>query len=765
MKFITKLRAIYIFGWILLTFSYVQAQTYEIDDVSNVNTCSGTFYDSGGSTGNYQNNESHTATFTSDNGGTLIFNFTSWDVENQTSCSFDGLRIYDGTSSSATLLGTYCTTSPGTIASTGTSLHFEFYSDGIISESGWAASISCGISPVDPCDPIASGNLDSDGDNVSDICDLDDDNDGILDTDEGVSCGSNMWMAGWWQDGPPKSGAEYSYSSAMLSSITDLLNGPGPGVSVEKKVWTSGNPDAQGATFYDVSNVNQTTMTDAISDGDYLESDITTMVDFEKITVFTINTDSQHSLTGSYHVGLTIVDPVTNIETVILEDGFVPSGHGTPTITLNVPNPYLMTGGTTYKFRIYVYNNSGPVRLDNPSISGQICTPIDTDNDGTPDYLDLDSDNDGCPDAVETGHTDPDEDGVLGTSPVSVDSDGLVTGQGGYTGNTSTTVTATGITIDTPPADQVLAVGVTATITVVASAASTTEYTGTAPNTLPDYTVPPATDVSGTLTYQWQADCGSGFVDVANGGNVSGATSATLTITSLTAVQRDCIYNVIVSHPDQLCSEETGAVALPVELASFTATTTLTGVQLDWRTESEIENLGFVLERKTADSDFVELVSYKNNDDLLGQGTTSNANDYSYTDNLVEVGTTYEYRLGDVDYNGVVTYHSTRAVTADQTPLAADVKKFTVMPAYPNPFNPSTTIRYGIETNSNVNIQIYDITGKLINTLINQEQTQGWHSIIWNGTNQHGKQVPAGIYLSRVISGTNIKTNKLMLLK
>ncbi len=95
---------------------------------------------------------------------------------------------------------------------------------------------------------------------------------------------------------------------------------------------------------------------------------------------------------------------------------------------------------------------------------------------------------------------------------------------------------------------------------------------------------------------------------------------------------------------------------------------------------------------------------------------------------------------------------------------------FIVLPAYPNPFNPSTTIRYGlanVETSHalSVQIQIYDIAGQLITTLLNGEQTPGWHSVIWNGTNQHGGQAPAGIYLSKITAGNDVKTTKLMLLK
>ncbi len=204
---------------------------------------------------------------------------------------------------------------------------------------------------------------------------------------------------------------------------------------------------------------------------------------------------------------------------------------------------------------------------------------------------------------------------------------------------------------------------------------------------------------------------------------------------------------------------------VPVELSAFTVEATLTGVLLGWTTESEIENLGFILERRTEGTDWTEIASYKTDDGLLGQGSISSATDYEYLDALVEPNTTYEYRLGDVDYNGLVTYHATREVSVEMAPLASVVERFTVLPAYPNPFNPITTIRYGLDDVSNVTIQIYDISGKLITTLLNTEQAQGWHSVIWNGTNQHSKQVPAGIYFSRIDSGSEVKTIKVMLLK
>jgi hypothetical protein len=91
--------------------------------------------------------------------------------------------------------------------------------------------------------------------------------------------------------------------------------------------------------------------------------------------------------------------------------------------------------------------------------------------------------------------------------------------------------------------------------------------------------------------------------------------------------------------------------------------------------------------------------------------------------------------------------------------------KFTVLPAYPNPFNPSTTITYGIENDGRVTLQIFDLSGRLISTLKDNNQTQGWYSVTWNGTNQQGERAPAGVYFTRITSGSEVKTYKLMLLK
>jgi len=84
---------------------------------------------------------------------------------------------------------------------------------------------------------------------------------------------------------------------------------------------------------------------------------------------------------------------------------------------------------------------------------------------------------------------------------------------------------------------------------------------------------------------------------------------------------------------------------------------------------------------------------------------------------------------------------------------------------YPNPFNPVTTLRYGLPENGLVNITIYDMLGREVKTLINQTQDAGYKSVIWDATNDYGKTVSAGIYLYQIQAGEYISTKKMVLLK
>ena len=188
-----------------------------------------------------------------------------------------------------------------------------------------------------------------------------------------------------------------------------------------------------------------------------------------------------------------------------------------------------------------------------------ICANLDPDNDGTPNHFDTDSDNDGCNDANEaydSSTTDSNGDGTYGgvITPTEVDANGQVI-TASYLGTNANVITATNVTIATQPENQSTNVGGDETFSVVVSAASTSTYivSGT-----PDYTLPtPATDVSGTTVYQWQEDSGSGFADIADGGIYSGSTTAILTLTGVTSTMNGNNYQVIITHPNNVCSNIT----------------------------------------------------------------------------------------------------------------------------------------------------------------------------------------------------------------
>jgi len=91
--------------------------------------------------------------------------------------------------------------------------------------------------------------------------------------------------------------------------------------------------------------------------------------------------------------------------------------------------------------------------------------------------------------------------------------------------------------------------------------------------------------------------------------------------------------------------------------------------------------------------------------------------------------------------------------------------EFSLDQNYPNPFNPSTNIKYSLPVESNVVLKIFDITGQEIKTLVNEFQTNGYKTIIWNGTNNIGQPVSSGLYVYRIEAGKFVESKKMILLK
>ena len=163
-------------------------------------------------------------------------------------------------------------------------------------------------------------------------------------------------------------------------------------------------------------------------------------------------------------------------------------------------------------------------------------------------------------------------------------------------------------------------------------------------------------------------------------------------------------------------------------------------------------------------------IYYEFSDDTLFISVTEYpCEDFNDYDECIEEGE-MDLFIGELEDIQDFYIHNTLVMlpTGDDVSLA-DVtvmpEKFTIHQNYPNPFNPVTTLRYDLPENGNVNITIYDMLGRQVKTLINQNQDAGYRSVVWNATNNYGEPVSAGIYLYQIQAGEYMQTKKMVLLK
>ena len=186
---------------------------------------------------------------------------------------------------------------------------------------------------------------------------------------------------------------------------------------------------------------------------------------------------------------------------------------------------------------------------------------------------------------------------------------------------------------------------------------------------------------------------------------------------------------------------------VPVELTSFTAASTGNAVTLNWSTASEVNNSGFEVERRNSSSGWTSLGF------VQGNGTTTEAKQYSFIDNNVSAGN-YSYRLKQIDFDGTFEYSNSVEVEVS-TPSVYELAQ-----NYPNPFNPSTSIKFNIPEAGNVKLIVYNLLGQEVNTLVNEFKSAGSYTINFDATN-----LTSGVYLYKIEANGFVQTRKMMLIK
>jgi hypothetical protein len=137
--------------------------------------------------------------------------------------------------------------------------------------------------------------------------------------------------------------------------------------------------------------------------------------------------------------------------------------------------------------------------------------------------------------------------------------------------------------------------------------------------------------------------------------------------------------------------------------------------------------------------------------DTIGMGGT----DFVYTDRVAPG--TYSYQIGVVDADGEFMSQVAN-VTVSAFAVAIDQN-------IPNPFNPATTIRYTMAERSNVTINVYDASGRLVRTLVDGARDAGAHDVMWDGRDNNNSPVTSGVYFYRLTTGTHSESKKMVLLK
>lgn len=196
--------------------------------------------------------------------------------------------------------------------------------------------------------------------------------------------------------------------------------------------------------------------------------------------------------------------------------------------------------------------------------------------------------------------------------------------------------------------------------------------------------------------------------------------------------------------------------SVPVTLSSFTATGRKDAIEISWTSQTEVNALAYHLYRGNGEhGQFAEIAR------LDAAGNSETPQSYHYVDTDVVSSRTYYYQLADEDYEGNLRYHGTVFASAGSSVPGA----YALMPNYPNPFNPSTTIGYQTPRDGQVTLTVYNVLGQEIRTLVDAHQAAGSYTVMWDSKDAGGRDLTSGIYFYTLKAGDYTETRKMVLMR
>lgn len=215
----------------------------------------------------------------------------------------------------------------------------------------------------------------------------------------------------------------------------------------------------------------------------------------------------------------------------------------------------------------------------------------------------------------------------------------------------------------------------------------------------------------------------------------------------------------------QFCPRNTGdfliSGTLPVTLTSFTAEYLNGSNSLTWVTASESGVLGYHIYRSQS-NDFATAHCITSN--LIPARNTAITQTYNFRDTQVTANQVYYYWLEDLENTNTTNFYGPISTSTDPGNVS-EIAKTVLREAYPNPFNPTTTISYDIRSEGPVSLKIFNAKGQLIRTCFEGRRVAGSYSFVWNGISDNNTQVKSGIYFIQLKTREAIHNRKILLLK
>ncbi len=207
----------------------------------------------------------------------------------------------------------------------------------------------------------------------------------------------------------------------------------------------------------------------------------------------------------------------------------------------------------------------------------------------------------------------------------------------------------------------------------------------------------------------------------------------------------------------------TGDNPLPVELSSFTGAFRDSKVTISWETSSETDNNGFNIFR-SENTEFSASTTI--NPWVIAAVNSSSGGSYSFDDNDIEMNKTYYYWLESLSLDGNSILHRSISVTTSKSDgeIIPELPQTTLLhDAYPNPFNPETTIEFSVKENESATLTIMNVKGQTVKSF--PIFNSGIHQVTWDGTNNNSKPISSGTYFYILQSLTSRQCKKMILIK